>query len=69
MSFGKVLILIQLVLGAVFGLIAYVLNVLHNESGFAVFLALSVIFTLTGLITATTFPQFARRIEENSADQ
>lgn len=64
MKFGTLLVAIQLVLGAVIGLIAAALAVWgDNEGMVAVLTAGSTALILFGLITATTLPQFARMME------
>lgn len=69
MTFGKFLVLVQLGAGVVSGLIGFALAIGDGgETAIAVFTALSTITIITGLITATTLPQFARMMEDSDDD-
>lgn len=64
MKFGTLLVVIQLVLGAVIGLIAASLAVGGNNEGLvAVLTAGSASLVLFGLIMATPLPRFGRVLE------
>lgn len=65
MSFGGALILAQLGTGVAAGLVAFALALDNGPEGaVAILTAVSATTILTGLITATTLPQFARMMED-----